>query len=34
MFDVTIEKGVEIVIVQQVVDALTDGYEYGIKFLK
>lgn len=34
MFDVAVEKGIEIAVVQQVIDALADGYGYGAKWLK
>lgn len=34
MFDVAVEKGIEMVVVQQVIDALADGYGYGAKWLK
>jgi hypothetical protein len=34
MFDVAVEKGIEMVVVQQVIDALADGYGYGAKWLR
>jgi hypothetical protein len=34
MIDVAIEKGVEIAVVQQVFNALADGYGYGVKWLR
>lgn len=34
MVDVAIDKGVEIIVVQQVIDALADGYDYGIGLLR
>jgi hypothetical protein len=34
MFDVAVEKGIEMVVVQQVFNALVDGYGYGAKWLR